>query len=321
LYFKYDTAVFMRAAETQRRRRIERGVPQRPGLRRGQARTATIEEEKALLHPKKTKRRRAGGAPTASAFLPAAVFVGLMVLWEAAVRLRDIPQYVLPAPGAMLAAFVRDAPALLHHSAVTMKETAAGLLIAVAVAMLTAILMDAFGKFREAVYPLLVVSQTIPVIVLAPLFIIYLGFGAAPKILTVVLMCYFPIAVNFMDGMRRTDVRLINLVRSFGANPVQIYTAVKIPMALPFFFSGLRVAATYSITGAVVGEWLSSDSGLGYYMLRVKNGYQLDRVFATILTIVLLSLFMNGVVRLISRLLLSPGSRRKDGRVRGHAKR
>jgi ABC-type nitrate/sulfonate/bicarbonate transport system permease component len=145
--------------------------------------------------------------------------------------------------------------------------------------------------------------------VLAPLFIIYLGFGAAPKILTVVLMCYFPIAINFLDGMRQADGRLINLVRSFGGSPLQIYTSVKIPAALPAFFSGLKVAATYSITGAVVGEWLSSDSGLGYYLLRVKNGYQLDRVFAVILTIVLLSLLMNGIVRLLSCLLVAPRGR------------
>jgi ABC-type nitrate/sulfonate/bicarbonate transport system permease component len=252
----------------------------------------------------------------ASMALPVAVSAGILILWEALVRFCDVPNYVLPAPSAMFAAFVRDAPTLLHHSTVTLQETVAGILIAVAVAVLTAILMDAFGKFREAVYPLLVVSQTIPIIVLAPLFIIYLGFGAAPKILTVVLMCYFPIAVNFLDGMRQTDIRLINLVRSFGGSPFQIYTSVKLPMALPSFFSGLKVAATYSITGAVVGEWLSSDSGLGYYLLRVKNGYQLDRVFATILTIVLLSLLMNGIVRLLSHLLLSPRSWSKGGRAR-----
>ncbi|MDR0356966.1 MAG: ABC transporter permease [Clostridiales Family XIII bacterium] len=235
---------------------------------------------------------------------PVAVFTGALVVWEIVVRLRDIPKYVLPAPAAVFAAFAEDAPALAHHSAVTLGETVVGLLISVAVAMITAVLMDAFAKFREAVYPLLVVSQTIPVIVLAPLFIIYLGFGAAPKILTVVLMCYFPIAVNFLDGMRRTDIGLVNLVRSFGAKPLQIYATVKIPMALPSFFSGLRIAATYSIMGAVVGEWLSSDSGLGYYMLRVKNGYQLDRVFATILAIILLSLLMNGIVRLLSSIIL-----------------
>jgi ABC-type nitrate/sulfonate/bicarbonate transport system permease component len=235
-----------------------------------------------------------------------------MLLWEAVVDWRDIPKYVLPAPEAILAAFFQDAPVLLHHSLVTLKETTIGLLLAVFIAVLTAILMDAFKKFREAIYPLLVVSQTIPVIVLAPLFIIYLGFGSAPKILTVVLICYFPIVVNFLDGMRQTDIRLVNLVRSFGANPFQIYTWVKIPMALPSFFSGFKVAATYSIMGAVVGEWLSSDSGLGYYMLRVKNGYQLDRVFATILTIMLLSLLMNGLVRLLGSLFLFPQNRLKS---------
>jgi putative hydroxymethylpyrimidine transport system permease protein len=199
---------------------------------------------------------------------------------------------------------------------VTFTETIAGLLIAVAMAMILAILMDAFGLFKSAVYPLLVASQTIPIIVLAPLFIIYLGFGMAPKILTVTLMCFFPIAVSFTDGMAQLDSNQVNLVRSFGARGLQVYKLVKIPAAAPSLFSGLRVAATYSITGAVVGEWLSSESGLGYYLLRVKNGFMLDKVFACIIAIVLLSLLMNVLVKLLEYAVL-PHMRQKPHRRYG----
>jgi ABC-type nitrate/sulfonate/bicarbonate transport system permease component len=235
---------------------------------------------------------------------PVAVFIGLLLLWEAFVWISAAPRYVLPAPSAMLAAFLTDLPALLFHARVTLCETLAGMGIAVCLGAAAAVLMDAFAAFKAAVYPLFVVSQTIPVVVLAPVFIIYLGFGMAPKVLTVTLMCFFPIAVSFADGMSQVDPRLVDLVRALGARTVRVYMIVKIPAAAVSLFSGAKVAATYSITGAVVGEWLSSDSGLGYYMLRVKNGYMLDRVFACVLAIVLLSLLMNGLVRLLKYLCL-----------------
>ena len=137
-----------------------------------------------------------------------------------------------------------------------------------------------------------------------------MGFGLAPKVLTVVLMCIFPIVVSFADGMEQIDPNQINLIRAFGANRLQEYTFVKLPAAAPTLFSGLKVAATYSISGAVVGEWLSSDRGLGYYMLRVKNGYMLDKVFACVLVVIALSLLMNGLVKLF-QVLLTPYERRR----------
>lgn len=235
--------------------------------------------------------------------LPAGAILCLLMVWELFIRLTHTPLYVLPAPIKILTTLYKEFPALWHHSLVTLSETILGLLIAVALALILSILMDAFGLFKSMVYPLLVVSQTVPVIVLAPLFIIYLGFGMAPKVLTVVLMCFFPIAVSFTDGMGQLDPNQMNLARSFGAKWSQVYWLVKLPAAAPSLFSGLKVAATYSITGAVVGEWLSAESGLGYYMLRVKNGFMLDKVFACIVTIVLLSLLMNGAVRILQHVL------------------
>ena len=245
--------------------------------------------------------------------LPAATLLLILLVWEFLVKIANIPLYVLPAPSKVLVTLYSELPTLWNHSIVTFTETVAGLLIAVALALILAILMDAFGLFKSAIYPLLVASQTIPVIVLAPLFIIYLGFGIAPKILTVTLMCFFPIAVSFADGMNQLDANQVNLVRSFGANRLQVYLLVKIPAAAPSLFSGLKVAATYSITGAVVGEWLSSESGLGYYLLRVKNGFMLDKVFACIIAIVLLSLMMNLFVKLLEYAVL-PHMRRNPHR-------
>ena len=244
--------------------------------------------------------------------LPAALMASLVALWELGVRLSDTPLYVLPAPSRVLAALFEEREALLSHSVVTVGETLIGLLIAAAAGILLAVLMDACRPFKTAIYPLLVVSQTVPVIVLAPIFIIYLGFGMAPKILTVVLMCFFPVAVNFTDGMSQVDRGYVDLVRSYGASRAQTYALVKLPAALPPLFSGLRVAATYSISGAVVGEWIGSQRGLGYYLLRVKESYMLDKVFACVVVIIVLSLLMNGIVRLCQYIFL-PFLRRAKG--------
>ncbi|QIB68787.1 ABC transporter permease [Aminipila butyrica] len=242
--------------------------------------------------------------------VPVAVSLILLGIWEAVVRAAEIPLYILPAPSAILQALAAERSALLLHGLVTMKETLAGLVLAAALAMVLAVVMDRFELFRTAVYPLLVVSQTIPVLVLAPIFMIYLGFGMAPKVLIVVMMCFFPIVISFADGMRQVDINQVNLARLLGAGNLRVYSLVKIPGAAAALFSGLKVAATYSITGAVVGEWLSSDSGLGYYMLRVKNGFMLDKVFACVMVVVVLSLLMNGCVKLL-QLILLPNLRKK----------
>lgn len=241
--------------------------------------------------------------------LPGGLLLLILIIWELAVDLSGTPIYILPAPTDIAKALTGDFVRLMEESAVTMSETLLGIAIAVALAMAGALLMDRFGLMKNAVYPLLVISQAIPVIVLAPIFIIYLGFGMAPKILTVVLMCFFPVIVTFADGLGRVDGRLVDLARSYGAGIFGVYSIIKIPAASDTLFSGMKIAATYSVTGAVVGEWLSSDSGLGYYMLVTKNGYMLDKMFASIFIVVVLSLMMNGLVRLI-RYLMLPGLRR-----------
>ncbi len=239
-------------------------------------------------------------------FAPFIVIAAVLVIWELIVDIARIPLYVLPAPSAMLRAFFTDFGALFSHALVTFSEAAAGMGIALVLGIVLGIAMDALPVFKSCIYPILVVTQTVPVIVLAPIFIIYLGFGLAPKILTVVLMCFFPIVVSFSDGLSGMNEGYLNLVKTYGGSGLQLYGIVKIPAALLSLFSGLKVAATYSICGAVVGEWIASENGLGYYLIRAKNAYMLDRVFACVLMIILLSLLMNGIVKLISA-ALKPG--------------
>ena len=238
---------------------------------------------------------------------PVIVIVSLLVIWEAVVRIFALPVYLLPAPSKIVAAIVQDFPTLIGHSAVTVLEALIGMAISFVVALIVGILMDMFPAFRRSIYPILVVTQTIPVIVLAPILIIYMGFGWGPKILTVVLMCFFPIVVSFSDGLSQMEEGYINLIRTYGGSKLQLYRIVKLPSAFISLISGLKVAATYSISGAVVGEWIASGSGLGYYLIRAKNNYLLDKVFASVVMIILLSLLMNGLVKLCGRLVFPAG--------------
>lgn len=230
--------------------------------------------------------------------IPLLFIASLILFWEAAVQVLQIPLYVLPSPLQVIRTLSLELGTLGGHAAVTVSEALAGIAISLALALLLGILMDCFPVIKQGIYPILVVTQTVPMIVLAPIFIIYMGFGIAPKILTVVLMCFFPIAVSFSDGLAQVDEEYVHLIRSYGAGKWETYRLVKIPASIPSLLSGLKVAATYSISGAVVGEWIGSQRGLGYYLLRVKNSYMLDKVFACVLVIIFLSLCMNGLIRL-----------------------
>lgn len=245
---------------------------------------------------------------------PVIVILILLAVWELVVQLAGIPLYVLPAPSDMLTTFVTEFPELLRHAGITVMEALGGMAISFVVGIVMGVLIDALPTFKRCVYPILVVTQTVPTIVLAPIFIIYLGFGYAPKILTVVLMCFFPIVVSFSDGLGQMDEGYLNLVKTYGGSRWQLYRIVKIPSAMISLLSGLKVAATYSISGAVVGEWIASQSGLGYYLIRAKNGYMLDRVFACVLMIILLSLLMNGLVKLFGWAVLPMERRKKSKR-------
>mgnify|MGYP000699444930 FL=1 len=236
--------------------------------------------------------------------VPILFLASLLVIWELACKLFSIPLYVLPSPVQVIQSLFTESATLSHHAAVTVMEAVIGILLSLILAIVLGILMDCFPLVRQGIYPLLVVTQTVPMIVLAPILIIYMGFGIAPKILTVILMCFFPIAVSFSDGLAQVDEEYVHLVRSYGAGKWKAYWLVKIPAAIPELLSGMKVAATYSISGAVVGEWIGAQEGLGYYLLRVKNGYMLDRVFACVLIIIILSLCMNGLIRIYQHFAL-----------------
>lgn len=225
-------------------------------------------------------------------------------MWELVVNLGVVERYTLPSPSDIVNALIVNGSDIMMHTGVTFFEGMTGLLAAVFLALIMAVAMDQFPMVKKAIYPVLVISQTVPIIVIAPLLAMWFGFGIAPKIFVVVLVCFFPITVNLIEGLQSVDGELINLVRSMGATKGQIFAKIKFPSALPYFFSGLKIAATYSIMGAVIGEWLGGKAGLGVYMLRARHAFALDLVFASIVVIVILSIILFYGIAGIQRALM-----------------
>ena len=231
--------------------------------------------------------------------LPAGAFCLIVALWWGLSAAGVVPGYMLPSPADVAAAFVRDFGNLAAHALVSVKEAVYGLLIGTALAFVLACAMDRFLTLEQAVLPLLVVTQTIPTIAIAPLLVLWMGFGMEPKITLVVITTFFPIAVGLLDGFKSVDPDAVALMRSMNATRAQIFRHVKIPAALPFFFSGLRISASYAVVGAVISEWLGGFEGLGVYMTRVRKAYAFDRMFAVILLIVIVSLALMKAVTVI----------------------
>ena len=226
----------------------------------------------------------------ASKIIPWTSLAALLVIWEAAVRLTQVPVYILPGPVQILTTLVASWDLLMSHTGVTLLEAVVGFALAVAVAFIVAFVLNQVYWLNQALMPLLVVSQTIPIITLAPLFLIWFGWGMLPKVLVVILVCFFPVVINLLNGFNSVDADLINLFRSMGAGRLAIFRMVKLPSALPGFFAGLKISASYAIMSAVIGEWLGAQQGLGYYMTIAQKSFRVDRVLAAVMIITALSL-------------------------------
>ena len=213
----------------------------------------------------------------------------------------SLSSFILPSPLEVARAGWQTRGLLLSAVATTLLETGIGLAVAIVLGVGLAAAMDLFVLVRRAVYPILVASQTVQILAIAPLLIIWFGFGLLPKIIVVVLICFFPLAVNTADGLASTDPDLIALLRSMGARRGQIWRIVRLPAALPSFFSGLRVAVTYSVVGATIAEWVGGSNGLGLYMLRSKNALATDQVFVAIVITSVLSIALFLLVVVLER--------------------
>lgn len=232
---------------------------------------------------------------------PSVTVAAVLAAWQFVCSAGIVPTFILPSPVDVVSALVADAPLLAGHAAVTVTEAAIGLALGVAVGFVVAVLMDRFELVYRAISPLVTVSQTIPTVAIAPLLVLWFGYGIEPKVLLVVLATFFPITVALTQGFRSVDPDVIDLMRTMGASRAQVFWYAKLPAAAGQFFSGLRISATYAVVGAVVAEWLGGFTGLGVYMTRVRKSYSYDKMFAVILLISALSLALTGLVGVLER--------------------
>ncbi|MCH7607917.1 MAG: ABC transporter permease [Chloroflexi bacterium] len=254
----------------------------------------------APVGPNKHTRVRSLRGWAGSALVVAAV-IGA---WQGVVALFDIPAWKLPAPSAIGAELVASRALFLRHAWVTLQEVLLGFGVALALGVILAGLIASFPTFQRAVYPFVIASQTVPIIVIAPLLLIWVGYGLAPKIIVVALIAFFPIVVNTVDGLRGVDADMVNMMRTLGASRRQVFVKVQIPTALPFLFSGVKVAITFSVIGAVIGEWVGASAGLGYLTRVSVPLFLTARSFGAVVILSAMGVSLFLAVALLERLLL-----------------
>jgi ABC-type nitrate/sulfonate/bicarbonate transport system permease component len=245
---------------------------------------------------------------------PALTLVGLAIVWQVLTP-NDSAYRVLPGPLQIGAALVRDLGLLLtDYVPITLLETGIGLALSLVLGVVLATLLDLVAPIRRALYPILIISQTIPLFALAPVLILLLGFGIEPKITIVVLFCTFPIAINALDGLMATPPEYEMLLRSLGAGAVARWRLARLPSALPSLFGGLRIATTYSVTGAIIGEYISPTAGVGKYMRSAYQTFKTEEALGAGIVVIVLSLLIVGLTALVERQMLGWYFARARGR-------
>jgi ABC-type nitrate/sulfonate/bicarbonate transport system permease component len=235
------------------------------------------------------------------AFLAVVLF---LVVWEGAVWFWRIEQWILPAPIAIMQTLVNTWHLLPEHIWMTTTEAVLGFLLGISVALIIAFILDLSPFLRKSFYPILLFSQTIPIIAIAPLLIIWFGYGILPKVLVVALVTFFPVVVSVIEGLQSSDRDMIRLVRSMGGSYWQVFYSVRFLHAMPYLFTGLRIGATYSVLAAVISEWVGASKGLGIYLIKAQSSFATDKVFVVIALISILSCLLFLIVVLISRLMM-----------------
>lgn len=225
----------------------------------------------------------------------------LMILWELVVEWQDTPRWLLPSPVDIGIAMIDSAGLLMTHAGISIIEMGLGFVIALSFGILVAVLCHLSETIRRSVYPLLVISQSIPVIVLAPLLVIWFGFGIAPKIALIVLVCFFPICVSFLGGLQTADNEILTLLRAMGASRWQLFRIGTLPAALPALASGSKIAATYAVIGAIIAEWLGASKGLGVFLIRSQNSFRADRAMAVIVIVSIIAIAAYLFIELLAR--------------------
>ena len=234
--------------------------------------------------------------------VPAATLVGVLVVWEIATHALRVPRFVMPPPSAILAAGWEWRYHFLGHVWVTLYETLGGFALSILVGVPLAILIVYSPALKSALYPLIVLTQSVPKIAIAPVLLLVIGHGEIPKVIVAFLVAFFPVVVDTATGLAATPPELLDLSRAYRASAFKTFLKVRLPMALPFFFAGAKVAITLSVIGAVVGEFVGSDKGLGYVILSATSYWKTELAFSSMILLSLMAILLFGAVALVERL-------------------
>ncbi len=238
-----------------------------------------------------------------SALLPVIILLSGLGTWEAAVHIYQVPHYILPAPSAIAMTLVHKRASLGHHTLVTLQEMLLGFGLATTVGITLAVLMFEIPVLERALYPYVIGSQTVPVFAIAPLLVLWLGYGIMSKVLMAAIIVFFPIVLNTLDGLKAADADTVSLLRVMRASRWQVLWKVQFPSALPFILSGAKIGISISTIGAVIGEWVGAKAGLGRLMLDANSQLQVSLVFAAIICLTIMGLCLFGLMTLIERWL------------------
>ena len=245
-------------------------------------------------------------------WIPSIFFViVVLIVWDVLVKINDVPSWLLPSPSEIFKAMLDNARILTSHTITTLIEVISGFVIALFVGLLLSSAITLSSTIEKSFYPFIIASQTIPVIVIAPMLLVWVGYGLMPKIIVVALISFFPIVVNTVDGMKSIDIDLEKLFRTMGASNWDLFRKIRIPNSLPYMFSGLRVAISISVIGAVIGEWVGSSEGLGYLMIRSKPQFQTELVFAAIFILSIMGIILFFGIGLVEKLCIPWNNFRK----------
>ena len=236
---------------------------------------------------------------------PFLIIFSILILWQILSMAGFIPKFMLPSPISVVKAFINDFPLLMHHTKFTLSEAFLGLGIGIILGFTMSVIMDTYELAYKSIYPILVITQTVPTVAIAPLLVLWLGYGILPKVTLIVFTSFFPITVGLLDGFKSVDKDSLNLLKTMGATTFQNFIHVKLPSSTGYFFSGLRISVSYSVIGAVVAEWLGGFNGLGVYMTRVRKSYSFDKMFAVRFFISAISLILMYLVKKIQKKVMS----------------
>ncbi|GGG12780.1 ABC transporter permease [Paenibacillus abyssi] len=253
------------------------------------------------------------GSKWAKVWPPLMAMIAFLLVWQGAVFFFRLEKWFLPGPAAVVQEAISIWPRLWEHTAATIRLTLLGFSLGALTGIIVGGLLHLVKRVKLSVYPLLVLSQNIPIIALGPLLVMWFGFGLLPKVLLIILVCFFPISVAMMIGLANSDPRLMNYMQMIGANKWHIFRRLELPHALPYLFSGLKIAAAYSVTSAIVAEWLGSSKGLGYFMQLSSKGFMAPRVFAAVLITITLSMSLFGIIALAERWIIRWQPRKEGG--------